>query len=112
MGILMPVGAVLIVVGMAGSAASCYGNSIFDRGSETQTAAELRGATEVPADQTGDSRVRLVMAPISGLALAIGLVCLGIGVGNWRRPVPSDVRPANPWSDQPGTHGDPPVGQV
>jgi hypothetical protein len=52
------------------------------------------------------------MAPLSGLTLAIGLVCLGIGMGNWRRPIPSDMRPANPWSDQPGTHGDPPVGQV
>ena len=92
MGILMPVGAVLIVLGMAGSAASCYGSSIFDRGSETETSA--------------------VLAPLSGLTLAIGLVCLGIGMGNWRRPIPSDVRPANPWSDQPGSHGDPPVGQV
>ena len=112
MGVLMPVGAVLVVVGMAGSAASCYGNSIFDGGSETATAAEQQGATEVPADQTNDSRARLVLAPLSGLTLAIGLVCLGIGVGNWRRPVPSDVRPANPWSDQPGSQGEPPVGQV
>ena len=112
MGMLMPIGAVLIVLGMAGSAASCYGNAIFDRGPESRTPAELRGATDAPANQSEDSRVRLVMAPLSGLALAIGLVCLGIGMGNWRRPIPSDVRPANPWSDQPGSHGDPPVGQV
>ena len=112
MSVLMPVGALLIAVGMAGSAASCYGNSIFDGGAETATAAELQGTTDTTADQSGDSRARLVLAPLSGLTLAIGLVCLGIGVGNWRRPIPSDVRPANPWSDQPGSHGDPPVGQV
>jgi len=82
MKVLMPVGVVLVAVGMAGSAASCSGNA------------------------------NMVVAPLAGLALAVGLVCVGIGMGNWRRPVPSDVRPANPWSDQPGEHGDPPKGLV
>ena len=27
---LMPIGVVLVLTGMAGSAASCYGNAIFD----------------------------------------------------------------------------------
>jgi hypothetical protein len=112
MSLLMPVGAVLIAVGMAGSAASCYGNAIFDGGAETETAAQQQSTTDAAAEQSDDSRARLVLAPLSGLTLAIGLVCLGIGIGNWRRPIPSDVRPANPWSDQPGSHGDPPVGQV
>lgn len=57
-------------------------------------------------------RLRLYLAPLAGLALAIGLVSVGIGIGNWRRPIPSDVRPANPWSDQPREHGDPPRGLV
>ena len=81
MKVLMPVGVVLVAVGMAGSAASCSGTGLF-------------------------------MAPLAGLTLAVGLVCVGIGMGNWRRPIPSDVRPANPWSDQPGEHGDPPKGLV
>jgi hypothetical protein len=81
MKVLMPIGVVLVAIGMAGSAAACYGT-------------------------------RLLMAPLAGLALAVGLVCIGIGIGNWRRPTPSDVRPANPWSDQPGEHGDPPKGLV
>ena len=80
MKVLMPMGVVLVAVGMAGTAASCSGS--------------------------------LLMAPLAGLTLAIGLVCIGIGMGNWRRPIPSDVRPANPWSDQPGEHGDPPKGLV
>jgi len=112
MKLLMPIGAVLIAIGMAGSAAACYGNAIFD-GEETRTAAaQLDGATDAPADESKDSTPRLYLAPLSGLSLAIGLVCVGIGMGNWRRPVPSDVRPANPWSDQPGEHGDAPKGLV
>lgn len=112
MKLLVPIGAVLIAVGMAGSAAACYGNSIFD-GAETRTAAsQLDGTTDVPADASRDSMPRLFLAPLSGLTLAVGLVCIGIGMGNWRRPIPSDVRPANPWSDQPGERGDPPKGLV
>jgi hypothetical protein len=112
MKLLMPIGAVLIVIGMAGSAAACYGNSIFD-GAETRTAAAQRdGTTDVPAEESKDSSPRLFLAPLSGLTLAVGLVCVGIGMGNWRRPIPSDVRPANPWSDQPSEHGDAPKGLV
>ena len=111
MKLLMPIGAVLIAIGMAGSAAACYGNSIFD-GPETETAAQLNGTTDAPAEESKDSSPRLFLAPLSGLALAVGLVCVGIGMGNWRRPIPSDVRPANPWSDQPGEHGDAPKGLV
>jgi hypothetical protein len=112
MKLLMPIGAVLIAIGMAGSAASCYGNAIFD-GAETRTAAaQMDGATDAPAKESEDSTPRLFLAPLSGLTLAIGLVCVGIGMGNWRRPIPSDVRPANPWSDQPGRDGEPPQGLV
>ena len=112
MKLLMPIGAVLIAIGMAGSATACYGNAIFD-GAETRTAtAQLDGTTDTPANESRDSTPRLLLAPLSGLTLAIGLACVGIGIGNWRQPVPSDVRPANPWSDQPGEHGDPPKGLV
>lgn len=112
MRLLLPLGALLIAIGTAGSAAACYGNSIFD-GDETQTmASQMDGQTDAPADASNDGTPRLYLAPLSGLTLAIGLVCVGIGIGNWRRPIPSDVRPANPYSDQPGEHGDPPVGQV
>ena len=54
----------------------------------------------------------LILSPLSGLALATGLACVGIGIGHWRHPIPSNVRPANPWSDQPYEHGDPPKGLV
>lgn len=112
MKLLLPIGALLIAIGTAGSAAACYGNSIFD-GAETQTmASQMEGQTDSPAAASDDDTPRLFLAPLSGLALAIGLVCVGIGIGNWRRPVPSEVRPANPFSDQPKEHGDPPVGQV
>ena len=111
MRLLMPVGVLLIVIGMGGTVASCYGCSIFDADAakSKSVAAQLEGS---PAEQSKDSTPRLFLAPLAGLTLAIGLVCVGIGMGNWRRPIPSDVRPANPWSDQPGEHGDPPKGLV
>jgi hypothetical protein len=112
MRLLLPIGALLIAIGTAGSAAACYGNSIFD-GDETETVAtQMQGQTDAPAQASDDDTPRLFLAPLSGLALTIGLVCVGIGIGNWRRPIPSEVRPANPWNEQPGEHGDPPVGQV
>ena len=111
MKLLLPIGAVLIAIGTAGSAASCYGNSIFE-GDETGTVAAQMGQTDAPANTSDDSSPRLFLAPLAGLTLAIGLVCVGIGIGNWRRPILADVRPANPWSDQPRNDGDPPVGQV
>jgi hypothetical protein len=112
MRLLLPIGAVLIAIGTAGSAAACLGNSVFD-GKETETlASQMDDQTDTPANASEDDSPRPFLAPLSGLMLAIGFVCVGIGIGNWRRPIPSDVRPANPWSDQPGEHGDPPVGQV
>jgi hypothetical protein len=112
MKLLLPIGAVLIAIGTAGSAAACLGNSVFD-GKETETlASQMDDQTDTPAAARDDNSPRPFLAPLSGLMLAVGLVCVGIGIGNWRRPIPSDVRPANPWSDQPGEHGDPPVGQV
>ena len=112
MKLLVPIGVLLIVIGAGGSLAACFGSSVFD-GGETQTAAsELRGQTDAPANVTEDHTPRLYLAPLAGLTLAVGLVCVGIGMGNWRRPIPSDVRPANPWSDQPAEHGDPPKGLV
>jgi hypothetical protein len=111
MKLLLPIGAVLIAIGLAGSAAACYGTAIFD-GDTPRAASVLNGATDVPANESTDSSPRLLLAPLAGVTLAAGLVCVGIGIGNWRRPVPSHVRPANPWSDQPGEHGDPPKGLV
>ena len=112
MGMLLPIGVLLIAIGMAGSAASCYGTAIFDGDQTETTAAQLEGQTETPAGVSEDNTPRLFLAPLAGLTLAIGLVCVGIGIGNWRRPIPSEVRPANPWSDHPREKGDPPVGQV
>ena len=112
MNLLLPVGAVLVAIGTAGSAAACYSTSIFD-GPETDTAASrMEGETDAPANASNQDTPRLFLAPLSGLTLAVGLVCVGIGIGNWRRPIPSDVRPANPYSDQPKDQGEPPIGEV
>ena len=112
MNLLLPVGAVLIAIGTAGSAAACYGSSVFDGDESTTVASQMEGQTDALANESGDETPRLFLAPLSGLTLAVGLVCVGIGIGNWRRPIPSDVRPANPYSDQPKDQGEPPVGQV
>ena len=112
MRLLMPIGVLLVVIGMAGSVASCYGMSIFDNGHTATVAAQMDKQTDSPAGSAKDASPSPYMAPLAGLALAAGFVCVGIGMGHWRRPVPSDVRPANPWSDQPGDHGEPPRGLV
>lgn len=112
MKLLLPVGAVLIAIGTAGSAAACYSNAMFD-GAETDTvASRMEGQTDAPANESDGDSPRLFLAPLSGLTLALGLICVGIGIGNWRRPIPKDVRPANPYSDQPRDQGDPPIGEV
>jgi hypothetical protein len=112
MNLLLPVGAVLIAIGTAGSAAACFGSSVFG-GEETDTvASRMEEHTDAPANESDDPTPRLFLAPLAGLTLAVGLICVGIGMGNWRRPVPSNVRPANPYGDQPKDTGDPPVGQV
>jgi hypothetical protein len=111
MRLLLPLGAVLIALGTAGSAAACYGTGLFT-GAGTQTAAkQMEGSTDAPANQPdgNEGSARLFLAPLSGLTLAVGLVCVGLGIGNWRRPVPSATRSANPYSDQPQ---DPPVSEV
>ncbi|HYB96246.1 MAG TPA: hypothetical protein VEC39_14840 [Vicinamibacterales bacterium] len=112
MRMLMPIGVLLIVLGAGGSLMSCYGGKLIDNSQTETMAGQLDDQTDSAANLGEAKGPRMAMAPISGLLLAIGLVCVGVGMGNWRRPVPSDVRPANPWSDQPREHGDPPVGQV
>ena len=111
MGMLMPLGAVLIVLGMAGSATACFQNQSFGPGQQASQPTGQTGTQATQGDES-ESTANVVLAPLSGLCLAAGVVMLGIGVGNWKRPVPSDVRPANPWSDQPKEHGDPPKGLV
>ena len=112
MGLLVPVGAVLIAIGTLGGVASCYGSSIFDNEQSQTLASQMEGQNDAAAQATDDDSPRLYLAPLAGLSLAIGLVCVGIGMGRWRRPIPSDVRPANPYNDQPREQGEPPIGQV
>jgi hypothetical protein len=112
MRMLLPIGVILVLLGTGGYAAACFSTTLFD-GSQTETAAaQLKDQTDTAAQDTQDSGARVVLAPLAGLAVAVGLVCLAVGMGKWRRPVPSEVRPANPWSDQPGEHGEPPRGLV
>ena len=114
MRLLLPVGAVLIAIGTAGSAAACYGTGLFKGPEASTVASRMEGSADAPANETDEQgrSAPLFLAPLSGLTLAVGLVCVGIGVGNWRRPVPTEVRPANPYSDQPKDTGEPPVGEV
>lgn len=105
MGLLMPLGAVLVAVGLSGSAAACYQSGSF-------TGERATGHTDTRLAEADTPRASVVLAPLSGLCLAAGVVLMGIGIGHWKRPVPSDVRPANPWSDKPSEHGDPPKGLV
>lgn len=107
MALLMPFGVVLVVLGLAGSATACLQNSEAD-----QAQARPTGQTDTQAGQGEGSTGGVLLAPLSGLCLAAGVVCMGVGIGNWKRPIPSDVRPANPWSDQPKKHGDRPKGIV
>lgn len=108
---LMPVGVFLIVIGLGGSIGACYQAS-------TDTARHAAGEPDaleggVPAQQGDEpSRAPLVLAPLAGLALALGIAMVGVGMGHWRQPIPSEVRPANPWSDQPAEKGEPPIGLV
>ena len=110
MGTLLPVGIILITLGLAGTASSCYQSGVFDKSENAAASA----APAQPAQQSEPTATRapVILAPLSGLSLAIGLACVGIGIGHWRHPIPSKVRPANPWSDQPYEHGDPPKGLV
>ena len=55
MRLLLPIGAVLIAIGTAGSAAACFGNAIFE-GEETETAASrMEGQTDAPAAASDDN---------------------------------------------------------
>ncbi len=112
MGMLLPTGAILIVIGTSGSAAACFSSSIFNGESTRTVASQMDGQTYALANASNQATPRLFLAPLAGLALAVGLLCVGIGVGNWNHPIPTEKRRANPWSDQPRDHGDPPVGQV
>ena len=78
MRLLLPVGAVLIAIGTAGSAAACYSSGLFNGPEANTVAAQMEGSTDAPAnttDEDGDTS-RLFLAPVSGLTLAVGLVCV------------------------------------
>jgi hypothetical protein len=107
MGWLVPVGVVLILLGIGGSVGACYQAT-----SDRRDPVSVGPGGDAPAEADDTSVVPMILAPASGLALALGVACIGVGMGRWQRPKPSDVRPANPWSEQPVEKGDPPVGLV
>lgn len=105
---LIPVGVVLILTGGAG-AVTAYVQSAQDASaSVTQDAGDGVPAARANRTTTG----ALILAPLAGLALAVGVGCIGIGMGRWTHPVPSYRRTANPWNEQPGDKGEPPTGLV
>ncbi|MGE0811805.1 MAG: hypothetical protein AB7O28_09590 [Vicinamibacterales bacterium] len=104
---LIPVGVVLMLCG-ALAAVTAYQRS------DPAITALMRGTTAAPADDDsgGGGGGVLVLAGLSGLALAVGAGCIGVGLGRWKDPTPSLTRTANPWSEQPGEKGAPPTGLV
>lgn len=106
MGWLIPVGVLLILLGMGGTVSACLD---FTGAPDPVTEGPDGG---VPAAADDSSMGPLIVAPLSGLALALGVGCIGVGMGRWQRPQPSDVRTANPYNDQPGEKGEPPIGLV
>jgi len=108
---LLPVGVFLVVAGLGGSAAACYQST---RNVTDQSGGPSSGPDGgVPADRAdGESMAPIVIAPLAGLTLALGVGCIVVGMGRWKRPLLSYTRPANPWNEQPGKQGDPPTGLV
>ncbi|MEZ5292358.1 MAG: hypothetical protein R2745_14855 [Vicinamibacterales bacterium] len=103
---LIPVGVVLMLCG-ALAAVTAYQRA-------GPGLAFQRGTTAAPAENAsgGGRGGSLILAGLSGLALAVGAGCVGVGMGRWKDPTPSFTRSANPWSEQPGDKGDPPTGLV
>jgi hypothetical protein len=106
---LIPIGVVLILAGGAGAVAA-YMQSAQDEPGASMTRESGDGVPAARANSTGTGA--LILAPLSGLALALGVGCIGVGMGRWTRPVPSYRRTANPWNEQPAEKGEPPTGLV
>ena len=106
---LIPLGIVLILAGGIGAVAA-YRQSA-DPGPNDRIVQKTDG--DVPATAANDTGGGgLILAPLAGLALALGVGCIGIGMGRWNNPTPSATRPANPWNEQPADKGGPPTGLV
>ena len=106
---LLVIGALLVILGVGGEIRACAGNPYVASGSTTPARPEANSA---PTEQERAGGGDMVLAIVSGLAFAVGIVCLVVGMGQWNRPTPSSSRPANPWNEQPADKGDPPVGLV
>lgn len=111
MGKLMVIGAGLFVLGLGGAATACLQSETFSGASQERPVGQT-DTQQAQNTQDDDEAGPGTMVLLSGISFAAGLILMGIGIGNWKRPVPSGVRPANPWSDQPGDHGDSPKGLV
>jgi hypothetical protein len=106
---LIPVGVVLMLAGGAGAVAAYVQAASAD----DPTLATKDADDGVPADQANSTSTgAMILAPLAGLALALGVGCVGVGMGRWNNPVPSDKRTANPWNEQPAEKGGPPTGLV
>jgi hypothetical protein len=97
---LIPVGLVLMLAGGAGAVAAYVQSAQPTAGESTSANGTADGG--VPADDANRSSAgSLILAPLAGLALALGVGCVGVGMGRWTHPKPSYERPANPWNDSP-----------
>lgn len=111
MRMLLPIGVVLILAGVGGSIGACYQSG---RDGAEQVDAATSGPTGgVPAERADPpSGGPLLLAALSGLAMAAGVGCIAVGMGRWNDPKPSYTRPANPWNEQPAEKHEPPTGLV
>jgi hypothetical protein len=106
---LIPVGVVLVLAGGAGAVAA-YVQSAQD---DERVLVTTEASDGVPAARANrSSRGALILAPLAGLALAMGVGCIGVGMGRWTHPLLSYRRSANPWNEQPAEKGGPPTGLV
>jgi hypothetical protein len=110
MRMLLPIGVILVLLGTGGYAASCFSTSLFERPESETLAAQLDDPNDAAATEMRESGPPVILATLSGLVFAAGLVCLAIGMGRWKRADPSGTRSADPWSDRPGEHGERPRG--
>jgi hypothetical protein len=109
MRLLLPISLLLIVSGSAGYVASCFGTAVFD-GSQTETtAAQLDDQTDALAEHSDRRSTRVILAPLAGLTLAAGAVCLMIALFS-RRAETSAERP--PDSQSPASRSEPPSHRV
>jgi hypothetical protein len=80
MRMLMPISLLLIVIGLSGYAASCFGTAVFDDSHTDTIAAQLEAPTDAVANQSDRPSGPIGLATLAGLTFAAGIVCFAIAL--------------------------------